>query len=237
MVKVLGMTNLPIAFLCLCSVILAGCSSGRNETNQDLFLNTSGAIVDAVRSRRANTGPTIDIVPSRADLDATQGQVLQVRPENLGVSDFLRRIETRLDGFGSPVEVWQSSDNRLIILRGGVLVGTKGLGGDMRSADATPATNGFDGQGGGGERLVVIDKQDGTALSIPFACDMTQLGTEVIQIVDQRVTTRRIREECVYRGTSFTNDYWVEPGRKRVRKSRQWAGPENGYFDMTLLKN
>ena len=34
------------------------------------------------------------------------------------------------------VEVWQSTDQVQIVLREGVLVGTKGLGGDMRSAQA-----------------------------------------------------------------------------------------------------
>ena len=218
--------------------VIAGCSGGSNSgTDTDLALAAGQAVLDAVRTRGAGDGSAISVAPTRADLDATPGQILQVTPEDRGGTDFLQLIATRQDDFGRQVEVWQSSDKAHLILRGGVLVGTKGLGGDIRSAEAGAATSGFDGTGGGGERIVVIDRTDGTAQTVAFSCDMTQLGTEVIQIVDQRVTTRHMREECATKNARFTNDYWVEPGRERVRKSRQWAGPRLGYYDMVLLKN
>jgi hypothetical protein len=232
------MMRLAQGSLLAAALILAGCSGGRDSNGDvDLSLTAGQAILDAIRTRGAGEASGIAILPTRADLDATPGQILQVTPEGGVGPDFLQRIETRADDFGREVEVWQSSDKAYLILRGGVLVGTKGLGGDIRSAEAGAATSGFDGNGGGGERLVVIDRGDGKAQTVAFSCDMTQLGTEVIQIVDQRVTTRRMREDCTFGNAKFSNEYWVEPGRERVRKSRQWAGPTLGYFDMVLLKN
>ncbi len=114
---------------------------------------------------------------------------------------------------------------------------TKGLGGDLRSADAIAALAGFDGKGGGGERLLVLDRLDGSAQTVAFACDMTQLGRETIQIVDQRVSTYHMREDCVFENASFTNEYWVETSGGRMRKSRQWVGPTFGYIDFVRLKN
>lgn len=161
---------------------------------------------------------------------------MQVIPDTTKTQDFLRLIARRDDSYPGTVEVWQSSDNLQVILRNGVLVGTKGLGGDIRSTEAVTTFAGFDDQGGGGQRLITVDRTNGTAQTTAFACDMTQLGRETIQIVDQRVATYRMREECSYGQAGFTNEYWVETGSGKMRKSRQWAGPTLGYMDFLRLK-
>ncbi|WP_280322401.1 YjbF family lipoprotein [Sulfitobacter faviae] len=173
---------------------------------------------------------------TRALLDQTPGAVMQVVPENTGLQDFLRRVARRSDGTPGMVEVWQSTDQVQIVLREGVLVGTKGLGGDMRSAQAQTVIAALDGQGGGGERLITLARLDGTAQTVPFACDVTHLGPETIQIVDRRLSVRHLREHCVYGATTFTNDYWAETGTGKIRRSRQWAGPAFGYMAIDLLK-
>ena len=84
---------------------------------------------------------------------------------------------------------------------------------------------------------MVIARKDGIAETVSFSCDVTQLGREVIQIVDQRVSTHRMREVCVYRGVQITNEYWAETSGGRLRKSHQWISPEFGYAAITRLKN
>ena len=92
---------------------------------------------------------------TRTLLDQTPGAVMQVVPENTGLQDFLKRVARRSDGTPGMVEVWQSTDQVQIVLREGVLVGTKGLGGDMRSAQAqigprsVPANSAVRGNGPG----------------------------------------------------------------------------------------
>ena len=62
-------------------------------------------------------------------------------------------------------------------------------------------------------------------------------GWVLLQIVDQRVSTHRMREVCVYRGVQITNEYWAETSGGRLRKSHQWISPEFGYAAITRLKN
>ena len=174
---------------------------------------------------------------TRTLLDQTPGAVMQVVPENTGLQDFLKRVARRSDGTPGMVEVWQSTDQAQIVLREGVLVGTKGLGGDMRSAQAQTVIAALDGQGGGGERLITLARLDGTAQTAPFACDVTHLGPETIQIVDRRLSVRHFREDCVYGAMTFSNDYWAEAGTGKLRRSRQWAGPQFGYMAIDLLKD
>ena len=239
MVEGLGMTRLSISLILISGLALAGCSGGdkRSQTGSPL-LQAGTAVLGAVKSRRAGKGtvPTRVIV-TRKLLDETPGEVMQVIPDKTGLQDFMFIAGRRSDSYPGTVEVWRSSDGAHLILRNGVLIATKGLGGDMRSADARAAIAGFDGRGGGGERLITLDRQNGSAQAVPFACDMTQLGRETIQIVDQRVSTYRVREDCSYRDTSFTNEYWVETSGGRMRKSRQWAGPIFGYVAFERLKN
>ena len=86
-------------------------------------------------------------------------------------------------------------------------------------------------------RLTTLGRVDGTAQVVLFACDVTQLGREVIQIVGRQVATYRLREDCRFGEHGFSNDYWVETGSGRMRRSRQWAGPSYGYVDLTRLKD
>ncbi|MGC1498344.1 MAG: YjbF family lipoprotein [Sulfitobacter sp.] len=234
------MKSLSISLILISSLALAACSGGNGKTkgNGGALLQAGTSVLGAVKARRAskNNVPT-RIVVTRKLLDETVGEVMQVIPDKTGLQDFMFLVGKRNDSYPGTVEVWKSSDNVHLILRDGVLIATKGLGGDMRSADASTAIAGFDGHGGGGERVMVLDRQDGSAQAVPFACDMTQLGRETIQIVDQRISTYRMREDCVYRNTKITNEYWVETSGGRMRKSRQWAGPVFGYVAFERLKN
>lgn len=227
-----------LSFVVLAAALaVSACSS--NPQSSDPTLAATKALLANLQSRRASAsaGPPLVIEVSRAQLDRTPGAVMQVVPDNSGAQDFMRLIARRDDSNPGTVEVWQSSDDAQLILRNGVLVGSKGLGGDMRSAEAATAFAGFDGQGGGGQRRITLARLNGTAQTVAFSCDMTHLGRETIQIVDRRVSTRRMREDCSYGDASFTNEYWIEIGSGRMRKSRQWAGPTFGYINFLRLKN
>lgn len=214
---------------------LAACSGGSGE-QQESALSTFSNAAKAVYDSWGQPDPQ-PVVVTRALLDQTPGQVMQTIPDSTGLQDFLRLIAQRRDDGPGLVEVWQSSDNIQFILRDGVLVGTKGLGVDMRSAQAGTTLAGFDGQGGGGARLITLARGDGSGQQVAFACDMTQMGRETLQIVDQRVSTYRMQETCVYGDTTFTNEYWVETSGGRMRKSRQWVSPGFGYIAFERLKN
>lgn len=239
MVKGLGMRHLIICLTLIACAALAGCSGGSNssQVGSPLLRAGSAALGSVTAQRAGNDAAPTRIVVTRQLLNETSGEVMQVIPDKTGLQDFMFIIATRNDDTPGKVEVWRSSDGAHLILRNGVLVGTKGLGGDIRSADARAAIAGFDGRGGGGARLITIDRLDGSAQAVPFDCDITQLGSETLQIVDKLVSTYRVREVCSYKDTNFTNEYWVETSGGRMRKSRQWAGPLFGYIQFLRLKN
>ena len=121
------------------AVVLAGCSS-KNNTDTKVLADTSKQVFAAVKARRQNKGPQPVVQVTAEQLANTKVAALQVNPEQRGGSDFLRRVTQRNDDQFGTVSVWRASDGALLHIRGGVLVGSRGIGADIISSDATPAT-------------------------------------------------------------------------------------------------
>lgn len=218
--------------------LLGACSS--KETDQEDFSKlVFSSIKDIATSRREGPRPKAEVT---ADMLAqTTTAALQVNPESRGGSDFLRRIAVRDASSLGTVEIWKSSDNAQIFLRNGVVVGSRGIGGDIIAADANVTVRSLQKRANsGGIRTYVISDGDVTTTDYQFRCTIRNLGGEKISIVNQIITTDHLREDCVSTQSgqaSVQNDYWVQSGTGLVRKSRQWLGPRTGYFELILLKN
>ncbi|AXI48441.1 hypothetical protein C1J03_22075 [Sulfitobacter sp. SK012] len=230
------MRSLLVGFAAI--VILAGCSSeNQKETPlRDVF---AGSLKEAVGDRNAELRPVVTVTPKM--LAETKIAALQVNPEKAGGSDFLRRVAQRRDSVPGVVEIWSSSDRAQVFLRGGVLVGTRGVGTDIISSNAGATVNAIARRGSGaGQRSYVVSNGDNSTTEIVLNCQIDNLGTEEIIIVNQSFTTSHLRETCTGGPTGDTNiinQYWVQNSSGLVKKSRQWAGPASGYFELILLKN
>ncbi len=222
----------------LLSCLLAACSSEDSNT-QSFSKTVFGSVKEIAASRRE--GPRQQTVVTPEMLAKTTTAALQVNPETRGGSDFLRRIATRDDSSNGTVEVWKSSDEAQIFLRNGIVVGTRGVGGDIIAADANVTVRSLKSRAAGsGVRSYTVSDGDVTATEYRLRCDLRNLGIEKISIVNLVVTTDHIREDCVGGPSGdvvIQNNYWVQHGTGLVRKSRQWMGPRTGYFELILLKN
>lgn len=226
-----------LAVASLCALSLVACSSN-NEERFGLPKTIATSLKTAIASRRAGKRPVVQVTPQM--LADTKIAAIQVNPEKAGGSDFLRRIASRRDSRNRVNEVWQSSDNAQIFLRNGVLVGTRGVGTDIISSTASETISALQsGQSVGSTRSYNISNGDNTAERADFRCSVNNLGPADIIIVNQSFRTSHFRESCLGGPSgevSITNDYWVLPGSGTVKKSRQWAGPASGYFEIILLK-
>jgi hypothetical protein len=226
----------------VCAVVLAGllasCGADQGEdTNLPLVL--LGSAREIVAARRA--GPPQVTVVTPEMLAQTTSAALQVNPEVKGGSDFLRRVAARDDSTAGRVEVWKSSDNAQIFLRDGIVVGTRGIGGDIIAANANVTVRAVNGGADGrGVRSYTVSDGDTTSTVYQFSCEIRNLGSEKISVVNLVFLTDHMREDCVGGPDgvqTIRNDYWVHMPTGTVRKSRQWIGPRVGYFELLLLKN
>ena len=218
--------------------VLAACSSDSDQvTNLPKLLKDTATT--AAKTRKEGPKPPVTVTPKM--LADTKIAALQVNPVKLGGSDFLRRVARRNDSEFGTVEVWNSSDNAQIFLRNGVLIGTRGVGGDIISSNAAATVSAVtQARSGAGSRTYRVSNGDNTDQLVNFRCEIQNLGAEGITVVNQTFATTHLRETCSGgpAGTlSVVNNYWVQSGNGLVKKSRQWAGPVVGYFEMILLKN
>lgn len=206
-------------------LLLAACSGGNDAPTLQL------QVIEAARtalSARFNPPPERPPV-TRAVLDTLDGTFLEITRERADQTAFLYPSHTARDSGPGKITVWRTDSNETVTVRGGVLVATRGLGGDVLSTEVQIASGGL-GPGAGGERLFHVARGDNTQISLAMACEVTDLGPETISVIERRHATRHLQERCEGNIGSITNDYWIETSRGIIRQSRQWAGPNIGYL-------
>lgn len=220
------------------ALLLGACSGGTDEAPLTLqvfdTLRSTVAARSAARAARRDGVQVEFAAPSRAQLDKIPEPVLEVRIERTKAFDFLLIAEDRHDDHPGLVEVWTASDAVTVTTRNGMIIATRGLTGDLLSSQV-PASGNRPGPAHGGTRFQMIRALDNREVQLNFACDLTDLGTETIDIVDRRHATRHLRERCEGGDGEIVNDYWIDSGRGIVVQSRQWAGPYIGYMRLRRL--
>ncbi len=132
------------------------------------------------------------------------------------------------------VETWSSVDDRTVSVRQGMLVATRGLGGDLIAADTPPLSRVASGSGTFVRTLVTLSGEDAIVRS-RYLCEYAVVGSEDVVLVERRYTTRRVQESCSGDDGRFVNDHWLQGGT--LRQSRQWAGRDLGYITIGRLRD
>lgn len=159
--------------------------------------------------------------PQQAAAEALRvnpGPLIQAGFEGLG-----RNQVMALTGQNGRLRTYMTPAEEAVILRDGLLIGTKGLGRDLSVAE--PGTEALirAGQSGSGTRIMRYLSGDGLERPLQFACT-TAPGPNPGVIV----------ESCEGHGTTFQNNYLVQGGQIPV--SRQWIGPGLGYVTIQTLR-
>ncbi len=245
MVKGLGMMvifsrlrRLPLVATLLAPLFLAACSGGNDEPLLELQLISAGRAAIA-----AQTAPKVARPPlTRAALDTLEGSFVEVILERRDQLAYLHVGGQKRDGYPGLITIWRTDDNITLSMRNGVLVATRGLGGDILSSTVQVAGD-RPGPSGGGEKILYIRALENKKQRIALVCDLVDLGPQTIEIVGRRNATRHLQERCVggraadWSGEAgeVTNDYWVDSRTGLVLQSRQWAGPITGYLRLRRL--
>lgn len=125
---------------------------------------------------------------------------------------------------------YQDQTRRSIVLEGGLLVATHGLGYNLSAvkhqstdpvARQTPLAD-WPGQLVRNYQFALTGAED---YDITVNCALSQIARERIEIVELFFDVVRVNETCSNGKSSFTNTYWVEPETGFIWKSVQWIGP------------
>lgn len=132
-----------------------------------------------------------------------------VRMPDRGIASTLRLAETR-----NGVQAWRALDNVQIYIRDGIIIGTRGLGNDLMTADTGPAADLIRrGQAGRITRIHrMLDGEDRLEIR-SWICDITPVGPEPVRTgEDSHVTALRVDETCHSPRGGLTNRHWVLNG-------------------------
>ena len=200
---------------------LAGCGNDEQEDTGVLgvLAQTTGQIVAQRRAEGQPAAPAKSPEEAAAEaLRVNSGPLIQAGFESLGRTQVMA-----MTGQNGAMRTFMTPAEEALILRGGMLVGTRGLGHDLSVAE--PGTEGLirAGAAGSGTRIMRYFAGDGVERPLQFACTVGAGPRPGVTV-----------ESCEGHGTSFQNSYMVQGGQIAV--SRQWIGPNLGYVTIQVLR-
>ncbi|MDO6586169.1 YjbF family lipoprotein [Salipiger sp. 1_MG-2023] len=207
----------------LCALALAACSS--DGATKKTFTELSALI-------RVSKAPAVDLRAQLTPEIAAQTDAplfLLTLPQRDAAQALFAQEQTS----GANTS-WRSGSGEGIVLQGGVLQATRGLGGDLITADVTDVRAALAGRINQGERVHRhLDGED-KLIAEAYVCDYTR-SADSTQAYFKTLPATRINESCTGLVQEFDNTYWVD-GSGRVLRAIEWAGPAIGYIEREQLQ-
>lgn len=205
----------------LTASLMIGLGACGNESSGVLgvLAQTAGQVV---AERRGTEQP---VAPPKSPREAA-AEALRVNPNPLIQASFENLGRTQImamTGQNRDLRTYMTPAEEALILRNGILIGTRGMGHDLSVAETETEGPIRAGAAGHGTRVMRYFAGDGFERPLQFTCTVEpkpQLGGSV--------------ERCEGHGTNFQNSYIVQGGQ--IAASRQWIGPNLGYVTIQALR-
>ncbi len=215
-------------------LMLGACASVEREEPESPAAVVIGPVLSGLKARlsgRPAAGATPALQLTRARLAGITTRLWLVQLEKTGaVAGVTKAAENR--GFTT----YLSPDSRAVILKRGLLAGTRGLAGDLMEADLAPLEAALRGRGPRDySRSVAWLNGEDRLQRVTLTCRLTKQGRETIEIVERRYATIRYRETCRSDAGPVVSDFWLAAGGGEIWQSRQWAGGVLGHLGLQLL--
>jgi hypothetical protein len=217
---VLEMMTLRIVAAVVVSALLAGC--GNDVVSTDYKRPFQAVLA------RLGTGPA---VPTLATLNQSGTLALRQALEEDGQPIYLvaydsLKYKNLMAPYGQNggVQTWASQEYESISLRGGMLVATRGFGGDLMSSNGPTIAQIAAARGTTQRQNYYLDGAD-QPRRFDYTCVLAAAGSESIVILAKTHATRKVTETCTGNSTGFVNEYWFDSGTN-LRQSRQLIAPE-----------
>ncbi len=217
------MKSALLAALCL----LAACGSAQDKTE-------GSRIAAGIGKKLVGRFTAPEAVPVPPQEMAAKALALSASPMLMAQFEGAARGDiAELVGQNGAMRSYTTASQKGIILRSGLLIGTRGFGNDMMSADVEPAAALILSRTAGqaARKLRYLDGE-GVERPVPLDCAITPAAP----VEQAEITLTPVGERCVFRNLVVENSYFVTPEGK-ILASRQWGGPRLGYLNLTVLRD
>jgi hypothetical protein len=225
------------AALLIAALALAGCSRDsagleRGAGGAALVKNGLGAVLPGKRASTASAQTPDPAQLAQAALASVKGPVLLATFESVGAPTVLGMV-----GENGTMRSYQTPDQRGVMLRSGLLAGTRGYGRDLMSADTDAVARLIrTRQAGSAPRVQRYLDGNGVERPVPMTCTVTPGASMTQDIAGITYTGQQVAEHCEGSGAVVDNGYLVAADG-RVLVSRQWVGPGLGYLVLQSLRD
>jgi hypothetical protein len=220
----------PILALSALSILVACSSSGTSPVVtviKGVFLPPKAEDIPV-----KNAGSTL----TREKIEAFGLALIRGRIEGEDISNLLTGTAVN-----DQYVTYVSSFRQNITMLGGLVTGTRGMGGDLLAvradvndpvAHATPTADWpstltrdyrFPGVGPAGKTVSVT-------------CNLTRTADTTVTIVEVTYEVTPFTETCTGDGVEFTNTYLAQPDSGQIWQSLQWIGDKVGYVNIDVLE-
>lgn len=130
---------------------------------------------------------------------------------------------------------WRDAAGAGIFRRDGILVGTRGFGFELWSAEVDELRAAL--RSGGADDVVRVNRYlngENQIVAVQYICTVTAEGRQTVNRIASSATTQQYREVCAGDGPAFENLYWVR-GNGDIVRSLELVHPEYGRADITIL--
>jgi hypothetical protein len=223
--EVLAMIRAP-ALLLAATAWLAAC--GNDEADQssvDLLLD-----VLPLPSEQEEAVPDARAVLTPALLAGSPTSVLLAVPRIRGVGYTL--IPQAVNG---DAVQWIDAAGGAMIRRDGILIGTRGLGFDLHTAEIAALSAAL--RSGGARDVLRVNRVltgDNEIVVRRYLCDVVPVRRETLDIYGRRDSTTVYEERCEGDGPGFVNTFWLRDDGLIVRAAER-VSPETGIVELTLV--
>lgn len=211
----------------LSALLVAGVAAcGNDDTGQE----TNPVLIAAkaageTAARLKGQKPQAPSAPARTPQEMA-AEALRVNPAPLvmvGFESLGRTQVMAMTGENGSVRTYMAPSKEALIIRDGMVIGTRGLGNDLSVAE--PATEALirAGRTGQAPRVMRYWSGDGLERPLNFNCSVGPGPKPGV-----------ILESCEGHGARFQNNYAPQGGHLPV--SRQWLGPKLGYVTIQVLR-
>lgn len=202
---------------------LTACGNDK-EGNSASTVGIAGQLVKGVAGKVKGADKTA-AAPARSP-EQMAAEALSVNPGPLVMITFEQLGRTQvmaMTGQNGTMRTFMAPSKEAVILRQGMLVGTRGFGHDLSVAEPQTEALIRAGRAGQGQRIMRYFTGDGKERPLTFTCT-TGPGPKAGVVI----------ESCEGHGAQFQNNYISQGGNITV--SRQWAGPGLGYLTIQTLR-
>ncbi|WP_199260646.1 YjbF family lipoprotein [Paracoccus binzhouensis] len=214
--------KVALSALLIAGLAACGNDDSGNDTNPLLIAaKAAGGTVARVRGDREAEAPAPARTPEQMAAEA-----LRVNPAPLimvGFESLGRTQVMAMTGQNGAMRTYMAPSKEALILRDGMVIGTRGLGNDLSVAEPQTEPLIRAGRAGSAPRVMRYYSGDGLERPLRFDCNVGP-GPKSGVVV----------ESCEGHGTSFQNNYMPQGGHLPV--SRQWLGPRLGYVTIQTLR-